>query len=160
MTDIAARYVEKKPDSVMALLRPFLLDPLSSHQRYSKQQILEIFERLARSATDVIDGRWCVLGLRRLLPLYDSAQDEPEYGFSLTPLISFLPRDVVTYSPFLQFIQLEDFLGAFHRTKNIDALLRYEKEFPTARARLYPPQAVAPTTGARGLRISRSPVVP
>ncbi|MBM3333537.1 hypothetical protein FJY63_02640, partial [Candidatus Sumerlaeota bacterium] len=135
-------YLVQWPDKPLSRLWPLISDPLARYKQLSLDDYLQILGRIAGDCRDGIECKWCLLALLRVLPLYDPAEDAPDYSDPVLRLIAAFDRNVVAKSPQIQFSKLRRRLSGFNRTMNPELLIEFERDFIRSRNKLARAQIV------------------
>ncbi|MGH9956934.1 MAG: hypothetical protein ACREBC_07360 [Pyrinomonadaceae bacterium] len=75
----ASTHIDVRPHSVLAQLWPIVTNPLSTAKARPWLDVLQSLRAIATTVQTVIDARWCMTALLRVMPLFD-AEENDDYG--------------------------------------------------------------------------------
>jgi len=126
---VSQKYATESPRTPLVHLWPFIVAPLVAQRGRDFQTVIDTIKSIAKDCEDVIEMRWCLSALMRMLPLYALSEDELDYSEVIDSLIEEFPRDLVMRSSQLLSVYLNVLLRAFLRTKKLHYLAKYESNF-------------------------------
>jgi len=123
------RYKKIKPQKPLSRLWNMIISPLDFYQITKFEEFLVIIEEIASQCQMIIECKWCIIALIYILPIYDTTEDDLEYSDVIENTINTFNRSLFLQSSSIQSFYLRNLLRSFYKTKKIDYLIKYEKEF-------------------------------
>ncbi len=142
LKQVSLEYRSSHVANPISKLWPFLSTPIASSRKFTQEDFQNTIINIAQECQNTIECSWCLSALLRIMPLYSTSEDELDYVEMVRTLIEAFDSSIVINSPQLQYSYLNNLLRGFLRTKNLELLIQYEKQFSIRHGKLLPPQII------------------
>ena len=129
LDDNASKYFAKYPNHPLTQLKRALVNPIEIFEQYDIETVRNDLSKLAIMCQNVIESRWVVTALLRLLPLYKTADLDLDYDKHIEHVTSNFSEAILSKFNFLAYTNLRSMLYIFNMTGDVSYLKKYEKLF-------------------------------
>lgn len=126
----------------LSILYQFIQSPYEAHNKTDFDNFIEIINHVSYQCKSVIECRWTISALLRMLPLYSTSDDITDYSKYINGVFKRFDRKLISTSSFLQFLYLDNLIIEFLKTKNPNFILEFEQNFIYLKSKLNPLQVI------------------
>ncbi|HPQ70408.1 MAG TPA: hypothetical protein PKW95_14865 [bacterium] len=127
---------------VLQTLYKITTDKMTFYYNNTKEQFVETIMNISSKCTTDLESKWCILICLQMLPLYRFEEENEDDDLTILSIIQSFNSYILSASPVIQFQYLSALLRNFNRDKNINDMIKYEKEFLHYKKCLYSPQII------------------
>ncbi|MCF7805110.1 MAG: toll/interleukin-1 receptor domain-containing protein [Candidatus Marinimicrobia bacterium] len=140
LKEVDVLYNERFAGSVLSNLKNYIFNPIKCSESIKQDEFVDYLQKTIKRCEDVIDLRWCISCLLRILPLYERDEEEVEYADIVESLLENVNHDLFVKSKYAQEVFLTSLLRSYYRIKKLSYLKKYEKKFLLYNENLLPEQ--------------------
>lgn len=127
------KYRSLLPSSPLSKISDWITDPIKIAYSSDTKSIINDAHEAAKFVNDIIEVKWIIIGLKRLLylmlPEESGSKALSQIDESIDSILSAIPHQIYNSSPFLQGLRLKGILFNFYSNLDIKKLHEFEYHF-------------------------------